>query len=362
LDNNFSELDSIRQNSLGWRNRIINGRMEINQRGTSFAAGYSGFTLDRWAALVGGGGFATITQQFDAPTEFLYSLRATVTTADTSLTTTDIGFFYTRLEGYTVRDLIGKSFLMSFWVRSSKTGIHCCAFRNKIADRSFVTEYTINAANNWEYKTVFVPGGLITAGSWDWTNNTGLDVSFVYACGPTYRGSSANTWLTGNFVATANQVNCLDTVGNIFAITGVQLEPGTIATPFEHKPFNVELINSSRYYQRHGFNIGTVMTTLGRGVTPGGSAIWRCSLPLTAPLRVMPNVTSTALYAWTPVSGPFPISSFNAIYGTYISGSIGNLEADIGVSASLTNTGGIAFLQTNNGGGASYIEYDSEMT
>jgi hypothetical protein len=233
------------------RNKIINGKMEIAQRGTGFGSVTSGYTLDRWQALEDSDAIITVSQQADLPTssEFQYSLRLFVNGADSSIATTQYSGLAQLIEGYNIRDLIGKTFTLSFWVRSSKTGIHCVSFRNLGGDRSYIAEYTISAANTWEYKSVTVNGGLISTGTWNWTNDIGLRLFFMCAAGSAWQ-STSNAWQTGNFLATANQVNCLDTASNIFAITGVQLEAGAVATPFEHRPYGYELSLCQRYYFR----------------------------------------------------------------------------------------------------------------
>lgn len=233
---------------LGMRNRIINGRMDIAQRGTSFAAIADGaYCLDRWVFGNSSAAVLTASQQSDAPTGFRNSLRLAVTTADASIAAGDYCAIGQRIEGFNINDLIGRNFTLSFWVRSAKTGTHCISLGNSADDRSYVAEYSIAAANTWEFKTVTVSGGLITAGTWDFTNGVGLRVRWVLASGATYQ-TTAGSWQTGNFVATSNQVNCLDTIGNVFAITGVQLEPGAVATPFEHRPRAIEGLLCQRYY------------------------------------------------------------------------------------------------------------------
>jgi len=233
-----------------FRNKIINGKMDIAQRGASFISGTNTYTIDRWLVDYVADGGATTTRTTDVPSsnEFQNSLRLTVNTADTSIAAAQYARFEQKIEGYNARDLIGKTFTLSFWARSSKTGIHCVALRNSGPDRSYVAEYTINAANTWEWKNITVAGGLPTAGTWNWTNGAGLQASFVMACGSTFQ-TTAGAWQTGNFLATVNQVNCLDTVGNIFAITGVQLEAGSVATPFEHRPYATEM-QLCRWYTR----------------------------------------------------------------------------------------------------------------
>lgn len=240
----------------GFRNAIINGDMRISQRGTSFATLPTGstYTLDRWLYGAQGAMVCTVSQDTDVPNNtFLNSIKVDVTTADTSIAASDFTTIVQIVEGYNVRALIGTSFTLSFWVKSPKTGTHCVAFRNLGAgsppgpDRSFVKEYTVTAANTWEYKTITVTGGLITAGTWDWTNGRGLIVDFALVSGTTFQ-TTADAWQTGNFIATANQVNVMDNTANDFFLTGVQLEPGTVATPFERRSFGQELALCQRYY------------------------------------------------------------------------------------------------------------------
>ena len=243
-------IGAVADTSLGFRNRIINGRMDIAQRGASFAAVATGtYTLDRFQWQQSGSGVGAITQQADAPTsnELQSSLRYTVNTADASIAATDLYYIRHAIEGYNVRDLIGRAFTLSFLVRSSKTGVHCVAMQNSGGDRSLVSEYVIGAANTWERKSIVVPAGLITAGAWNWTDGVGLMLGWVLAAGSNYQGTK-DAWQSSAIIATSNQVNCLDTVGNIFAITGVQLEAGAVALPFEHRSIGNELALCQRYY------------------------------------------------------------------------------------------------------------------
>jgi hypothetical protein len=273
------------------RNKIINGKMDIYQRGSSFPAIANSYGLDRWFyANAGTSGVVTMSAQADVPSsnEFQTSLRVLVTTADTTQDAGDYSVVGQRVEGANARDLIGKTFTLSFWVRSAKTGTHCAYFKNSGLDRTYVMEYTVNAANTWEYKTLTVTGGLITAGTWNWTTGIGVEVGFVLMAGSTFR-TTANTWQTGSFAATANQVNVLDTVNNIFAITGVQLEAGSAATPFEHRFLGQELVLCQRYFEQ-GFARGT-------NYSAGAGNYRAYSVPFAVTKRVGPAMgTNSVVY------------------------------------------------------------------
>ena len=297
-------LTAIADESIGafsYRNKIINGKMEIAQRGTSFPAIANGtYSLDRWKYLNTSTAVVTASQQFDVPSnEFQNSLRVAVTTADTSIAAGDFSFLVQAVEGYNARDLLGRTFTISFWARSSKTGTHCVSLSNSATDRSYVAEYAINTANTWEFKSITVSGGLTTAGTWGWANGIGVETRFALAAGPSFQ-TTAGAWQTGNFLATANQVNCLDTIDNIFAITGVQLEVGSVATPFEHRPIGVESALCQRYYLNMGGVVLSPCGTAGSGqpVTP----VW---YPFPVHMRASPTIN-------VPASGGINIDSATA--------------------------------------------------
>jgi hypothetical protein len=271
----------------GNRNKIINGDMTISQRGTSFVSPANAtYNLDRFLWGQSGTMAVTITQSTDVPNNtFQNSLKVDVTTADTPLAAGDNSAIIQRIEGYNVRDLIGQTFTLSFWVKSPKTGVHCVSFRNSLNDRSYVTEYTVITANTWEYKTITVVGGLITTGTWDWTNSTGLSVRYDLGSGTTYQ-TTAGSWQVGNFHCTANQVNVMDNVANDFFLTGVQLEVGTVATPFERRPYGTELALCQRYY----YESITNNTTRRRwaGSTAASYLAHELTFPVT--MRATPNI------------------------------------------------------------------------
>lgn len=300
----------------GFRNKIINGGMNIAQRGTSIAVNTSGYTLDRWTFSNDSSvpSLVTVTQSTDVPTSTTlssnyYSLRATVTTADTSISTTDYGMLGTPLEGYNVRDLIGRTFTISFWVRSAKTGTHCVSLRNAGNDRSYVLEYTVNTINTWEYKSVTVHGGLITAGTWDWTTGYMYLNFSIKAIGSTFQ-TTAGAWQTGNFIGTSGQVNVADTVGNIFAITGVQMEVGNIATPFEQRLQTLELFLCERYYQLYsGFGQGNKITF--KSYAPSAPGTYYIPGLLRTTMRTNP-VTTVEGFALTNASAFSVTASRNA--------------------------------------------------
>ena len=241
----------------GMKNRIINGDMTIAQRATSFAAA-NAYTLDRWSFGQATDSVVTVTQNSDVPSnlEFQNSLRATVTTADASIGAGQYAFVQQPIEGYNIRDLTGRTFTISFWVKSTKMGIHNVRLQNGGLDRVYVAEYTVNASLTWEYKTITITGGLPSTGTWNYTNGVGFYLCWNLACGTTYQ-TTAGSWNTGSLVGTAGQVNVLDTIGNIFAITGVQLELGPVATPFEHRLFGAELALCQRYFEK-SFNYDVV--------------------------------------------------------------------------------------------------------
>ena len=324
----------------GMKNRIINGGMDISQRGTSFAAVVNGtYTLDRWSYAQSNDASITITQNSDVPSnnEFQNSLRVTVNTADASIASGQYGFLQQTIEGYNIRDLIGRTFTVSFWARSTKTGIHCATVKNSSLDRCYVAEYTINTTNTWEYKTITVSGGLPTAGTWNYTNVAGLLVNFTLAAGSTLQGSVG--WNTTSVIATSNQVNCLDSSAgpNIFAITGVQLELGPVATPFEHRPFGAELALCQRYFQKSYHIIDAPGTVIGSALRYQASG----TAGESAPCVVYPvTMRTTPIYViYSDVTGAsgqkrnYTASADTAMTGFNINTSNGHAGSNTGHTA-----------------------------
>jgi hypothetical protein len=244
-------------NGLSFRNRIINGDMRIAQRGTSFTGltdGNSQYTVDRWSWNESGVATAvqTVTQDSSAPVGFVNSLKVQTTTAQASLAATNSYRVAQRIEGNNVSDLgwgtaNAKDVTLSFWVRSSLTGTFGGNVNNAAGNRWYVFSYSINSADTWEYKTVTIAGD--TSGTWATNTSIGIAVSFSMGAGSSYL-ATPGSWGSSRVDAPTGQVNVAGTLNATFFITGVQLEAGSVATPFERRPFGTELALCQRYYQR----------------------------------------------------------------------------------------------------------------
>lgn len=278
----------------GTRNRIINGDMRIDQRnaGASITA-TAAYTVDRWYARESGAGSASFQQVSDSPSAFSHSLKTTVTGTVSPLTAGDRLYVRQPIEGFNTSDLAfgtasAKTITISFWVKSSVTGQFGGAVTNSVIDRSYVFNFTVSTANTWEYKAVTIAGD--TTGTWTGaTNGIGLYLVLSMATGSTYE-STAGSWQSGEYYNSSSSVNLLATSGATFYITGVQLEAGTVATPFERRSYGQELSLCQRYYYKSqplsDVNSPTYSTEL-RG---------RIALNHPVTMRANPVVTATS---WT---------------------------------------------------------------
>ena len=243
----------IGSNNTTFRNKIINGAMVIDQRNAGASVTTSGsFVTDRFKFNYAGGGTISGQQATDSlPTGYSYALKLTVGTADTSIAASDEYLFDTTVEGYNFADFLyggaaAQTCTISFWVRSSVTGTYSATLKNSANTRAYPATYTINAANTWEQKTITVTGD--TTGTWiGATNGLGLRLRFCLVSGSTYLGTP-NTWQAGDLDGATGQANWMATSGNTFYITGVQLEAGTTASPFEYRSYGTELALCQRYY------------------------------------------------------------------------------------------------------------------
>jgi len=239
------------------KNRIINGDMVIDQRnaGASVAlgAGVTAYSADRFRIENNTTGTATAQQVSDAPTGFSNSLKYTVTATDASLASTENAFIQQNIEGFNTADLSfgtasAKTITISFWVKSSLTGTFGGSIINNSYSRLYPYSYTISAANTWEYKTVTISGD--TTGTWiGATNSIGLRLMFCLAAASD-RVATAGAWTTSLGFGPTGQTNLMATNGATFYITGIQLEIGTSATPFERRLYGQELLLCQRYYEK----------------------------------------------------------------------------------------------------------------
>jgi hypothetical protein len=247
------------QSLQGFRNRIINGDMRIDQRnnGASVSIGPADvdvYTIDRWMGQASQTSRFTVQRNAGSvspPASFTNYLGVTSSSAY-SVLAGDYFSIQQRIEGFNSADLgwgtaNAQAVTISFWVRSSLTGSFGASLRNNGATRSYPFSYSISAANTWEQKTVTIAGD--TSGTWLTTNGVGVILAFGLGVGSTFSGT-AGSWSGSNLLAPTGSVSVVGTNGATFFITGVQLEAGSVATPFERRPYGAELALCQRYFQR----------------------------------------------------------------------------------------------------------------
>jgi hypothetical protein len=266
----------------GFKNRIINGAMVIDQRATSIDG--STYSVDRWEYAASASAKATVGQSTTAATGFINSLLATSSSAY-SISSSDYFIFNQKIEGLNCADLgwgtaNAQTVTLSFWVRSSLTGTFGGSLRNSAANRSYPFSYTISSANTWEQKSVTITGD--TSGTWLTTNGIGIRVAFGFGVGSTYSGT-AGSWTANNYFSTTGATSVVGTNGATFYITGVQLEKGSTATSFDYRPYGTELALCQRYYQTG--QIGALGYT---SINTGSGAAY----PYPVAMRASPTLTA----------------------------------------------------------------------
>lgn len=259
----------------GFRNRIINGDMRIDQRNNGGSVSRDGsaytFQIDRfYSGGLNGSGVFSVQRISDAPVGFRNSIRFTVTTADSSLSSSEEYGFQQNIEGHNVYDFgwgtsAGVTATLSFWVKSSLTGTFGIGIRNaNIWNRGYVAQYTINAANTWEYKTIVISPE--TTGSWGTGTDACINVAFDLGAGSGFNGT-VNTWNTNGFTRASGNVSLINTNGATWQVTGVQLEVGSVATPFDRRPYALELTLCQRYFE-YGFTRSLTSTNFQGSFNP----------------------------------------------------------------------------------------------
>jgi len=279
-------------------NRIINGDMRIDQRNAGAAVTASGsYPVDRFSVFNSTDGAFSSSRSTTAPTGFTNSLYFTTTTADASLAATQFSSALQRIEGFNIADLgwgtaNAKTVTLSFWTRSSLTGTFGGSLRNSDTNRSYPFTYTISSANTWEYKTVTIPGD--TTGTWLTDNGLGVSVTFGLGVGSTYSGT-AGAWAAANYLSATGATSVIGTLNATWYITGVQLEVGSVATPFERRPYGTELALCQRYYIMDTY---TVSGGAQRRFISGGlysTTQWEGVYSFPVEMRAAPTLTTSAV-------------------------------------------------------------------
>ena len=288
----------------GRRNLIINGGMQVSQRATSATTMTNAYaTVDRFRGFSNGGGAFTgeqysMTASDIASTGQRKALKVLVSTADSSIAAADYYAIQHKFEGDDLQHLKygtsdAETMTISFFVKSDTTGTYFFTV-DKIANGQTAyrlpQEFTISSADTWEKKTLKISptagstsvitgsAGVIGGGT-----GHGLSIYFGFAWGTDYHGTN-NTWGTGTYATNATANGFMSTVGNEFFLTGVQLEVGPVATPFEHRSFGEEMDLCLRYYYPSGdFYSGTI--------TGSTTSVSRHHTRFPTKMRTTPTVT-----------------------------------------------------------------------
>ena len=291
------------QNALGVRNLIINGDMNIAQRGTSatgLSNGNTGYhTVDRFEFNENGVTTSVWTQSQDTDVPsgqgFSNSLKMQCTTAQASVSSDNSLSIRQMVEAQNLQHIkygtsSAEKLTLSFWVKSNKTGTYTFWIYQEDAGRDLSQTYTIDTADTWEKKTITIDGD--TVGQINNDNGSGLFIGWYLLAGTNFTSGTFNT--SWNSIVTANrvspsQVNLADSTSNYINITGVQLEIGS-ATPFEHRPYDMELARCQRYYKNifHGQFCGVVYE-------PNGDT--RTTVLQIGTMRASPTITPSSYSA-----------------------------------------------------------------
>jgi hypothetical protein len=311
----------------GGRNVVINGAMQVAQRETS-SAGITGvgyYTADRWRHVTTTLGTWTQSVENDAPTGsgFRKSLKMLCTTADASPAAGDLLFIDQQLEGQNVQQFLkgtasAKPFTMSFWVKSNVTGTYIASLIDNDNTRVVAVSYTISASATWEKKTITFPAD--TTGVLDNDNNVSLTVRWWQGAGTdNTSGTLQTTWASTVAANRAvGQTNLASAINNYWQITGVQLEAGAVATPFEFEDIGTTLAKCQRYFQKlssqsvgNSYILGFgPAQAWGAGSTSGAQAV------LPVQMRVAPTLTvsGTGASMYSPNQGTFTNATFSLGY------------------------------------------------
>ena len=346
--------------ALSNRNLIINGAMQVAQRGTS-ATGVTGtgyYTCDRWQYRNGSGGTgqeATHEQSTDAPDGFQNSYKISCTVADATPLGSENEALGYKTEGYDVSQLgygtsSAKTITLSFWVKSTVTGDYGVQFFNG-SSYSALKSYSINAASTWEYKTIQLDGDTVNA--FPSGNAQALSLLFHLACGPDDITSEYEWTNQTGFRSITGQANVFATTSDTWQITGVQLEVGDTATPFEHRSYSDEIQRCHRYYYKIGGVSGKRPVICNAMAYSTGELYGVFRLPV--PMRTLPSGSYDGLPRGYK---PGTAQRLTAFVINSIESSVQELRLR-GDNAGYFNAGDASWIQIDSNG--EYLDFDAEL-
>jgi hypothetical protein len=349
----------------GFKNRIINGAMVIDQRnaGASVTPTNAQYLVDRWMARLSQSSKFSVQQNAGSvtpPVGFTNYLGATSLSAY-SVTSTDEFGIRQRIEGFNVADFGwgaagAATITLSFWVRSSLTGTFGGALQNGAGNRSYPFSYTVSAANTWEQKAVTIAGD--TSGTWLTTNGIGIEAFFSLGAGSTVSGT-AGAWTASGLISATGATSVVGTNGATFYLTGVQLEKGSTATSFDYRPYGTELALCQRYcinYKSANANGLYYRYSYGECVA---ATVFNGGIQFPATMRITPSVTTIAAANYAIYSkGIVTTASAVPFIGADGSSNI-NLNISCDVASGLTQGSGGSLVSNNNQ--TSYLLFSSEL-
>lgn len=295
----------------GRKNLVINGDCRVKQRTpSSILVDTDPSTpnlIDGWRVRgTASAGTYTLSQTTDGPPQFPYTVKATVNTADTTMSPDEKYAFGVAVEGYNFANAgwgtaFGKPVTISFWVKSNVASPnHSIGFMNRAATAGFAFEYGIEEANVWEHKKVTVmPTNM---GVWDIDSNIALQIWWNLGVG-SGRTIPKNYWYADNAHASDTQVNLMAVSGNYIQVTGVQLEFGTVATPFENRTYQEELALCQRYFQAIGGQVSYQRFGMGYLYSSTGGYF---TVPYKVTMRAAPSLSYNGTFRISNGSGTNP--------------------------------------------------------
>ena len=300
-------------NNLSNRNMIINGAMQVAQRGNKTGATDHYGGCDRFKFLRDGATAVTLSQDTGIPENgFPKAQRVDVTTADTSMGGTNYNILTTRMEGRNLQRIKKGTanalpVTISFYIKSTVQGTYILELLDNDNSRSCSKAYTISGSNNWERKVITFPAD--TTGTFSNDNNLSMEINWWLGAGPTYAGGTLqDTWGTQvNANRAVGQVNAVNSTSNDIYLTGVQMEVGSFATDFEHRTASDDIMACQRYFQKSSGG-SDVFLFAGKGQ---GSSSCDVGIPLCTPMRGTPTMTCSVNRFFSTSTGSFSSSSTN---------------------------------------------------